>query len=200
MERKHPFINPVVKTLIYSDVVLQFGFGLMEPFLAIYFKEGLTGGSFFGIGIASAIFLGTKALFQPFIAKMNDRAPGFLYEKRSLLIGMLITSTIPFFYLAITHISQVYFLQLLYGIGSSFSYPAWTSLFTHHADRERVGYEWSVYDVSIGIFMALASLLGGFIVEQYSFKVIFVLVGIVSLLATFATFILLRKDFRGESS
>ena len=56
-------MNRTIKLLMFSDIFVLTGFGLIEPILAIFIKENLVGGTIFAAGLASMIFLVTKSQF-----------------------------------------------------------------------------------------------------------------------------------------
>ena len=65
------------------------------------------------------------------------------------------------------------------------------TLFTRFTDKNKEGYEWSVYDTSISFGTAA---IGAYIAEMLGFNTLFVIVAIFSLIGT----ILLGKLFKQE--
>jgi DHA1 family quinolone resistance protein-like MFS transporter len=55
-------MNRTIKLLMISDIFVLTGFGLIQPILAIFIKEGVAGGTIFTAGVASTLFLVTKSL------------------------------------------------------------------------------------------------------------------------------------------
>ena len=45
-------MNRTIKLLMISDIFVITGFGLIDPILAIFIKENLTGGTIFAAGFA----------------------------------------------------------------------------------------------------------------------------------------------------
>ena len=93
-------INKILKILIFSDILLFTGFGFINPILAIFIKEDLVGGTLFGAGLASSIFLITHSILQiifSYTLTLKDRW-------WTLLLGTGIIAVVPFFYVFSTNI------------------------------------------------------------------------------------------------
>jgi len=66
-------INPVIRFLIISDVVIIGAGGLLGPIFAIFVEDFVVGGNEVVVGIAAAIYLSTKSVLQIPTAHMIDR-------------------------------------------------------------------------------------------------------------------------------
>jgi MFS family permease len=185
-------MNKILKTLIASDLLIFSGFGLIAPIFAIYMKDDLVGGSIFAAGIASGIFLITHAILQIFFAyKFNARDRLWM-----LLWGSALIAIVPFGYIFATNINHIYIIQFIYGLGASFAYPSWYSLFTTNLEKGKTGFQWSIYNSSIGIGTAITAAVGAWLAEKTSFELVFILTGIISLIGFFVLFELERKELK----
>src|SRR3989339_596811 len=101
-------MNNKIKLLMLSDILVITGFGLIQPILAIFIKENLTGGTIFAAGLASAIFLITKSLIQLPFSRYVDSHDDKL---RWLIIGTATIATVPFIYVFTHHIYYMYLAQ-----------------------------------------------------------------------------------------
>ncbi len=187
-------MNRVLKILLLSDLFIIGGFGLLAPIFAIFLKDNLIGGSIIAVGMAETIYLLTKALFQIYISKFTDQEKGNVRELYTLIIGSLIFTTVPIIYIFSTNIWHIYIAQFISGFGAALAYPGWRVLFTRFLDRNKEGYEWSVYDVTICLGAAASAAIGGYIAETYGFNALFIIVAILSLIGT----ILLAQLFKEE--
>jgi MFS family permease len=185
-------INRTIQLLMVSDIFVLTGFGLIDPILAIYIKDGLVGGTVFSAGLASTLFLLVKSLVQlPFsrnVDKMNDVARG-----RWLLLGTILIATVPFIYIFSSSIAYIYLAQILHGAGSGLAYSAWLGIWSTHLDKGRESYEWSLYSTLVGIGTAISAFVGGFVAQFIGFHLTFALVGVFSLAGCFFLFVLLRQ-------
>lgn len=180
-------MNAIIKLLILADFFVFSGFGLVSPIFAVFIKDDLIGGSLTAVGIASTIYLLTKAALQIPLARWTDREPANLREFWSMIIGYLFIVLIPFFYLLIQDVNQLYLVQFFYGVASALAYPGFMAIFTKFADHERAAYSWSMYSTTVIIGMAVTAGIGGWIGEMFGFRILLVIVGIFTFLGFFAT-------------
>ncbi len=183
-------MNRVIKLLMFSDIFVITGFGLIEPILAIYIKENLIGGTIFAAGIASMIFLVTKSLVQlPFSRYVDNHDD----KVKWLILGSLIISCIPLIYIYAKSVYYIYFAQFLFGIGSGLAYPTWLGIWSTHLDRKHESFEWSLYSTMTGLGTAMTAAIGAAIAEFAGFKVTFALVGVMALTGCVILFNLERQ-------
>jgi MFS family permease len=184
-------MNRVTKLLLISDIFLISGFGFVAPILSIFIKDGLLGGQIYAAGLASMLFLLTKSCIQLPFSRYVDK---YDHSIEWLIIGSLLTATVPFLYMYATSVTHIYIAQVVYGIGSGLAYPPWLGLWSTHLDRHHESYEWSLYSTLTGLGAAGAAAVGGALVELIGFKPTFFLVGIISLLGCVALFFLRAKE------
>lgn len=188
-------INRTIQLLMVSDIFVLTGFGLIDPILAIYIKDGLTGGTVFSAAFASTLFLLVKSLVQlPFsrrVDKMTDVSRG-----RWLLLGTLCIASVPFIYIFSSSIIYIYLAQVLHGAGSGLAYSAWLGIWSTHLDEGRESYEWSLYSTLVGIGTAVSAFIGGFVAQYIGFRLTFALVGVFALFGCGFLFVLLRQKKR----
>lgn len=187
-------MNRTIKLLMFSDIFVVTGFGLISPILAIFIKDNLVGGTVFAAGLASALFLITKSIvqlpFSRYIDKHNEK-------KRWLIVGTLIFSLVPFIYIFSRHINYIYFAQILMGIGSALAYPTWVGLWTLNLDKGHESFEWSMYSTSVNLGAAATAAIGAAMAEFIGFVYTFILVGAMSLIGCFILFAL--EKINGKS-
>lgn len=178
-------INSVIRILTISDVLIISGFGLVAPIFAVFITDSIKGGTLEVVGIASAIYLLAKSLGQIPAAIIIDKIKGEKDDFWAMLIGSVIFSIVPLFYLVINTPVQLYLVQLMYGISTAITLPAWMAIFTRHIDKKHEGVEWGVYQTLVDLGGAGAASLGGFLAYRFGFAPLFVLVSITSFIGTF---------------
>jgi DHA1 family quinolone resistance protein-like MFS transporter len=168
-------MNRVIKLLIFSDIFVLTGFGLIDPIISIFIKDSLIGGSLLAAGTASTIFIIVKSILQVPLARYADK-----YEQRLffLLVGSSILILVPLFYAFSTHIYQIYLAQLIHGAGAALVYPTWMGLFSANLDKKKESFEWAVYETCVGVGTALAAYTGAIMAFSIGFKNLFLLVGL----------------------
>lgn len=184
-------MNRTIKLLMISDIFVVTGFGLIDPILAIFIKENLIGGTIFGAGLASTLFIVTKCAVQLPFSKYVDMHKD---KVKWLVIGAFLTAIVPFIYIFAENMSVIYIAQIIYGIGSGLVYPTWLGLWSTHLDKKHESFEWSLYSTITGLGTALAAAIGAAIAEYIGFNYTFVLVGIMSLIGCGILLNLERKN------
>ncbi len=178
-------VNDVIRFLTYSDLLMLSGWGIASPILAVFFTDNIKGGSVVLAGLATTAYLLTKSVIQIPVARYIDLRRGELDDFWVMITGSLIVALCAFLYIFVTLPWQVIAVQILYGVGTALSFPAWQAIFTRHIDRRQEGSEWSIYFTATDIGAALAAALGGLMAQQLGYKSVFILVGIFSLCGTF---------------
>ncbi len=184
-------INPVIKYLTLSDIMVISGFGLVAPIFAVFITDSIAGGSLEVVGIATAIYLIAKSLGQIPTATIIDRIKGEIDDFWTLFIGTMLYSLVPIAYIFISTPTQLYIVQFIYGLATAITLPSWYALFTRHIDKQHEGVEWGVYQTMVDIGSAATASIGGFIAVKFGFNNLFILVSIISLIG--GMFILLVK-------
>ena len=175
-----------------SDFTVFSAFGLIAPIFAIFSSETIAGGSIFKASLASTVFLIVKSLLQLPISRSIDKNKGEVDDYWTALTGTYIIAIVPFLYFFIQTIPQLFFVQVIYGIGSALAFPGWISMYTRHLDKGHESFEWSLYSTTISVATAITAALGGYLVQHYGFRSIFLMVGTIAL--TGASVLLLNKN------
>jgi MFS family permease len=174
-------INKIIKFLIISDIFFNSGWGLIGPIFAIFLLQDIQGGSAQVAGFATAIYWITKSTIQIPLAKYLDRNHGERDDFLFMTGGLFLAGLVPFGYLASTLPWHIYILQIVYAIGMAMAVPAWYAIFTRHIDKGSEAYEWSVYSTMLGFAFGISGAIGGFAVGIVGFKVIYFIVGILTI-------------------
>jgi len=170
-----------------SDVLILTSFGLIDPILAIFFKENLIGGSIFIAGLAGMTFLLVKSAIQLPFSKWVDHSS---YKKRLkwLIAGSFLIAIVPLIYIFAKHVRMIFIAQIIHGIGSGLAYPTWLGLWVTHLDKKQESFEWSMYSTITGLGAAFTAAVGAAIAEYIGFNYTFMFVGGISLIGCFVLF------------
>lgn len=177
-------VNRVIEFMTMSDFMMLSGWGLVSPIIAVFFTNQIVGGSVALAGLASTAYFLTKSVLQIPIARFIDMKRGEWDDYYVMMAGSVIITISAFAYIFIKYPWQVILVQMLYGIGGALSYPSWLAIFTRHIDRREEGFEWSIYYTATDIGAALTGGLGGLLAASYGYHLVFVIVGVMSLLGT----------------
>ncbi|HEC64182.1 MAG TPA: MFS transporter [bacterium] len=190
-------INPVIRTLILTDLTFWSASNLLAPIFAVFVVEELTGGSIEIVGIAATLYLFARSLTEIPVGIILDKLKGEKDDLFSIMIGNFLTGIIFFtFPFVVKSVEALYIYQVLLGAVFALSAPGWYTIFTRHIDKDEEGFEWGLYDVVISIGMASTAAIGGFLAAEYGFDIVFYLVGGFMVLSGFVP--LLVKDMVKE--
>ncbi len=192
-------MHKVLRTLIVSDIFIIGSFGLLQPIFAVFVVRGIEGATLTSVGMALTIQLFTKAAFQILVGKWDDEDRGNRRELGTLFVGSLLISLVPFGYAFATTLWELYLIQFMYGLGSALSFPSWRIIFTRFMNRDRQGYEWGIYDTTISLATAAAAAMGAYIAEEWSFRLLFIGVGFMSVIGSFFIVRIFKEEFTRDT-
>jgi MFS family permease len=172
-------MNKTLYVLWFSDIFILTGFGLATPILAIFITNNIVGGTILTAGIASALYMGVKAVVQIPFSKYVDCHED---KVKWLWVGTFLIATVPFQYLMAKNINAIYIAQAVYGIGAGIAASAWLSLWSTHLDKNHEGFEWSIYSATVGIGTGVAAFLGGVLATYFGFNTTIIAMGILSVM------------------
>lgn len=177
----HFQINSIVKAFIVSETLIWSAWNFVAPIFAIFAANEIPGGNVQVAASAFSTHLIVRVVFELFIGKYISKASEFKKFIMTIMglsilsiayIGFSLTKTIPY----------IYIFYAVVGIGLGIASPPKNALFSTHLDKDKEAAEWGIYDATVFVGVALATALGGFIANQYGFRVLFILSMIVNLL------------------
>lgn len=178
------YINHVIKTLVWSDLYLETGLALFAPIFAIYVTDQISGGSLAAVGYAAALPQIFKIALEIPIAKYLDKNHGEYDDFYSMVLGSFLMSTVPFMYLFASDTTHIYIISAIYGIGLAFFVPPRFAIFSRHIDKDEENLEWTFKSIAVGVGAAGAAALGGVMAQKFGFSSVFVLAGIIAIIAS----------------
>jgi len=180
-----PGLNKIIKTLIFSDFLLQSGWGLIGPIFAIFITKQIQGGTLVAVGLIAATYWFVKSAAQPFIAHFLDVKKGEGDDFRFLILGLFLANFVPLGYVFVSQLWHVFFLEVIRGLCMACVVPSWSGIFTRHIDKGWEAFSWSIESTGLGLAAAFAAAFGGILATFLGFKVIFLLISFFGLMSCF---------------
>jgi predicted MFS family arabinose efflux permease len=180
--------NRVIRILITSDFLLQWGWGLIGPIFAIFLIQKIQGGSLATVGFIAATYWMTKSISQPFIAYFLDLKKGEKDDFKFLIGGMYVANLIPLGYLFSTQIWHIFLLEIIRGFAMACVVPSWSAIFTRHIKKGWEAFSWSIESTSIGFAIGFSGFFSGILATVLGFKILFILVTIFGLISSSVLF------------
>lgn len=188
-------VNLVIKVLIASDFVVWSASNLVGPVLAIFVADILPGGSIEAVGIATMIYFICKSIVEIPVGAYIDKSMAEKDDLYSAVLGTVLSAVGYFLLPIINNVWQFYLLEVIFGASAAIAYPGWYSIFTRHIDESKAAFEWSLYDVLLGLGMAATAGLGAFMVERFGFNFMFHLIGVLTLMGAGLLFVIRKKIY-----
>ena len=178
------YVNKVIKVLITSDFFMLSAAGIVSPIFAIFITQNIQGGNIALVGYVSTLYLLVKAFFQLIFGRWIDKKESEKYDFALLIAGSILTSLVPLGYIFSTLPWHLYALESLNGLGFAMTLPSWYAIFTRHIDRGQEGFQWSLETMLVALGGAIAASAGGYLAEHYGFKLIFILMSVLSMVGS----------------
>jgi len=176
-------INKVIKIMVFSDLFLNAGWGLIAPILAVFVVNNIVGGDVRVVGIAAGIYLIIKSFFQIPIAHFLDKNHGEKDDYIALVLGTLLTAASPIIFAFATVPWHIYLAQIIHAFGMAMAIPSWYAIFDRHIPRTRKAVCWGLDSSVMGLGAGLAGIAGGLLVEIIGFRVLFFSVSALNIIA-----------------
>lgn len=173
----HLRMNPVIKIFIVADFLFWSSINFYQPLLALFIVGKIPGANELTVGFATTVYLLGRVIPEIPVGVWLDRTKSQRDDHAVLVAGTFTEGLLYFIFPQVGAVWQLYAVMAILGVTSSFTYPSWRAIFTRYVDKARVAFEWSMYDVLVGIGMALSASLGAFFVAQWGFDFLFYAVG-----------------------
>lgn len=185
-------VNKVIKILIFNNVALNLGWGFLVPVFAIFILQKVASQDIANtakiIGLAELCFTVTRVVVQIPIGKYLDRNHGEKDDFWFMVVGTFAQALIPVGFIFSSQPWHIYGLQIAHGIAASMAFPAWSSMFTRHIDKNKEGLEWSMQSTVANLAVGLAAATGGFIAALFNVYLIFMFVSAFTFISGFLLF------------
>jgi len=188
-------IPNIVLSLVILDWIFFLGWDMVSPLLAVFITREI-GGSIAQAGLAAAIVLITRAIFQFPISFLVDRKEGEKDDFLALALSVIIAGVVAIGYYFAHQVWQVFMLQAFQGFRGALYAATWPAIFSRHIDQKRVSFSWSLDTATLGIISGLAGALGGYLVQEFGFRTVFLLVSGLSFLSLLP--LTLARPFLGQ--
>jgi MFS family permease len=177
------------RILIAASFLGFMSLGLFGPIYAIFVQK--IGGDVLEAGVAYGIFSIVSGLFVFFVGRRD------FFKKRlrqMAVLGYVLFTVGNAGYLVIQNPTQLFFVQIILGIAGGILEPSWDGLFSANLTEERAAHFWATWAGMQNIATGIGALAGGILVAVYSFRVLFLVILVLNIIATAIAFRVLKAD------
>jgi len=176
------------KILLYGGSIWYLGEGMLGPLFAVFAER--IGGNILDITWAWATYLIVSGVLIFFVGKISDEK---FTKDKLMMVGYGLNAVFTFGYLLISTPTHLFLVQAGLGVAAAFATPTWHALYAKYEDKRHVGSTWGLADGSAELITGVAIIFGGLIVTYFSFTALFLIMGIVQVIATIYQGKILRK-------
>jgi len=171
-----------------AQIAFTFVFNILIPTLPIYLSR--LGSTEVEIGILIGIFTVSAFLLRPFIGRALLKTP----EKNFMIIGALLYIFISVAYIFAPPFWPFLIVRLIQGIGFAFFHTATITLIANISPEIHRGKSLGYFTLASNVSAALAPSLGMFLINHFSFTILFLVCLGLSLSSLFITHLLGRRQ------
>ncbi|MBI2523544.1 MFS transporter [Candidatus Woesearchaeota archaeon] len=166
-----------MKLFLISNSFFVLAMGMLGPIYAIFVKQ--IGGDVMDAGISWSAFTITSGLGMLFIGKIQDTLKK---EKMMITLGYSLQSLAFLGYYFVSNMAQLYIMQIILGISIMVQLPVFNSFYTKYLEDGKFASQWAAWGGINFIITGIAALVGGFLVKIFSFKTLFLVMFLTSLI------------------
>ena len=170
--------GPEMKILLMGSFIWYFGEGMLGPLYAIFAQH--IGGDILDITGAWAVYLITTGVISILIGR---RMKNKLDMKYWMIIGYGLNAAATFGYILVDSPLSLLIVQLVLGVASALATPTWDALYSIYESRKKAGTQWGIADGGPHIVTGIAVLFGGFVIALTGFTTLFIIMGLIQILA-----------------
>ena len=181
------------RLLLWSSNIWALGEGMLGPLFAVFAQR--IGGNILDITWAWAIYLGMTGMLTIVAGNVSDRIWQWCGRERLMVAGYGLNALCTFGYLFVDTTTGLFLVQAGLGMALALSSPTWSALYARYSPgEEQAGKSWGLVAGGQRLTLAVAILLGGYIVNRYSFDALFIAMGTVQVIATLYLLPMLRRS------
>lgn len=175
------------KILLWGSNIWNFADGMFGPLLAIFTER--IGGNILDVSYAWATYLIITGICVIIVGKLSDH-----HRKEMIMVsGYALTALFTFGYLLVETPMHLFIVQAGLGFALALSNPTWYALYDKYSDQRIAGLTWGLADGEAKILTGIAIIIGGFIVKNFSFETLFIIMGTLQTIATLYQARILRE-------
>lgn len=181
-------MNRKERILLYGSNIWNFADGMFGPLLAVFTER--VGGDILDVSWAWATYLIVTGLCVIFVGRYSDH-----HSKEKIMIaGYALTALFTFAYLLVRTPTHLLFVQAGLGFALALCNPTWYALYDKYSSPKTAGLTWGLADGEAQILTGIGILVGGLIVEIFSFETLFIIMGSLQTVATLYQMKILEKS------
>jgi len=180
-------LSSAERILLWTNNLAGFAVGLFGPLYAVFADQ--VGGDILDISWVYALYLAIVGVGVIVVGKVSDR----ISPERIMVAGYALSAIATFGFIFVDSMTALFVAQGVTGLARAMWEPTWFALYDKHSgDDSQDGYIWGLASGFWYILGGIAMLIGGYIVAQFSFDMLFFVMGVMLTITTLYTSQMLR--------
>lgn len=165
------------KYLLTASLIANFGDNLIGPFYAVFVEK--IGGSILDIGFTVTFFSLCTGVLMIIGGKISDK----VNKEFITIIGYGLYALGSLLYLVISSPIELFLLQIIFALGTVCLSAPLSALFSKYIQKGKEGMQWGLEGGGSRLAVGAASFIGTLIVNQWGFKILFIIMFCIQLSA-----------------
>lgn len=177
-----------LKFLVITDAWATLALGMLGPIYAIFVEQ--IGGDILDASWAFFAFTFTSGVVMYLLSFWENK----IKHKEKLILASYILIAVGClgYYFVYNQISLL-IVQVVLGLATALLAPAYDALYSHYVVKKEEASDWSLWESMGYIVGAIAAVIGGYVVNIFGFRILFIVMFIVSLFGVFTAINLMRR-------
>ncbi|HEU5114297.1 MAG TPA: MFS transporter, partial [Candidatus Paceibacterota bacterium] len=137
-------------------------------------------GSILDISWAWAIYLLVTGGLEIFVGRISDK----IGHEKLMIVGYALNAFFTFCYLFVHTTTALFIVQAGLGVALALADPTWDALYAKYEDRSKAGLIWGLEHGVEELITGASIFLGGLIVNFFSFRTLFLIMGTIQTVGT----------------
>lgn len=177
-----------LKILLWSSFFINLSAGLLGPIYAIFVEE--IGGDILTAGTSYAVFSIATGVLIFFLGKWEDKLK---HQENILIIGRVLAVIGTAGYLFVKSPLTLFGVQILLGVSEALITPAFDGIYSRNLSKGKFASQWGYWDAMVYVTIGASAILGAFIADVYSFRILFIFMTIMAFLSLVVALILKKE-------
>jgi len=184
-----------LKFLLFSDAWVTLALGMIGPIYAIFVEE--IGGDILDASWAFFAFMISCGIALYIIGKWEDKVK---HKEKLITAGYTLTAIGCLCYYFVDSQAMLIMTQIILGLAEAIQVPAYDALYSKYLEKKKAASQWADWEAMQYIVTAIAAVVGGYLATIYGFKVLFLVMFMISGISIASSLNMFRSKKELESN
>jgi len=186
--QRRSIINKALAVMLTISGFFMFAYAMFTPIYALFVEQ--IGGGITTASNAYAVFWAVAGLLTFITGKFESKM-----KETELAIALsqyIVAASYLILYFTSSSVG-LYMAMAVLGVGNAVFWPAFHSVYGRHTNKTNSTEQWAFYDGLAYLIPAVGAAVGGWLVKNYGFDLVFLIMAVVTFICGTFIFLLPRK-------